>query len=79
MKLSKKGEVTDCNNLRGVTLLPIVSKAFTCVILREFNMLSKDSYEKNQQGSKKVDLVRNRYLSWETLWNNALNGSKIYI
>jgi hypothetical protein len=39
VKLPKRGDTTDCNNLRGITLLFVPSKVFSRIILNRIKKL----------------------------------------
>ena len=62
VKLPKKGNLTDCNNWRGITLLSVPGKVFCIVLLRRLIGQSKKSYEKSKLDSDVDAHAANKYL-----------------
>jgi hypothetical protein len=61
VKLPKKGDTTDCNNLRGITLLSVPSKVFSRIILNRIKDSTEMRLRKEQAGFRRhhscVDLI----------------------
>uniref|UniRef100_A0A8D9ADY8 Craniofacial development protein 2 n=1 Tax=Cacopsylla melanoneura TaxID=428564 RepID=A0A8D9ADY8_9HEMI len=61
VKLPKKGDLTECRNWRGITLLPIPSKILTRVILNRIKDTIDSKLRREQAGFRKncscVDLI----------------------
>lgn len=61
VKLPKKGDLTECKNWRGITLLPIASKILTRVILNRIKDVVDQKLRREQAGFRKdcscVDLI----------------------
>lgn len=61
VKIPKKGDLTRCDNWRGITLLSVPSKVFTRVILNRIKGVVEGSIRKEQHGFRKnkscVDLI----------------------
>ena len=53
VKISKKGDTTQCTNWRGITLLSVVSKVFTRVILARIQQAVDNQLRKEQAGFRK--------------------------
>ena len=50
IKLPKKGDLTNCNNYRGITLLVIVGKVFNRIILNRMKFAVDEKLRDNQAG-----------------------------
>jgi hypothetical protein len=50
VKISKQGDYRNCNNWRGITLLVVISKVFTCVILDRISGILETGIQKEQAG-----------------------------
>jgi hypothetical protein len=61
MKISKKGDLSNCNNWRGITFLSTPSKILTTVILNRIQNTVEQQLRKEQAGFRKhqscVDLI----------------------
>jgi hypothetical protein len=61
IKITKKGDLANCNNWRGITLLNIASKILTRVILNRIHDTAEQHLRKEQGGFRKhrscVDLI----------------------
>ena len=53
MTIAKKGDLTECTNWRGITLLSIVSKVFTRAILARIQQALEKNFRKEQAGFRK--------------------------
>ena len=78
IKLPKKGNLSDCNNWRGIILLSITSKVFCCIIL-QCNTTAVDKLLcQEQAGSRKGKsyinhiLVLRQILGQSHEWNSSL-------
>ena len=49
-KVPKKGDLSNCNNWRGITLLSVVSKVFSRCILKRFQIKVDETLRKEQAG-----------------------------
>ena len=54
---AKKGDLSDCNNWRGVTLLSLISKVFSKIILGRMTAALEKDISKEQAGFPKEDPV----------------------
>ena len=50
IKLPKKGDLTNCNNYRGITLLVIAGKVFNRIILNRMKFAVDEKLRDNQAG-----------------------------
>ena len=55
VKLPKKGDLGDCNNWRGITLLSSVGKLFCTILLKRIKRRLTVFCEKNRQDSDQED------------------------
>ncbi|KAL9977332.1 hypothetical protein ACROYT_G014722 [Oculina patagonica] len=53
VRLAKKGDLSDCNNWRGVTLLSLTSKVFSKIILGRMSAALEKDIRKEQAGFRK--------------------------
>ncbi|KAL9960159.1 hypothetical protein ACROYT_G033572 [Oculina patagonica] len=53
VKIPKKGDTTECTNWRGITLLSVVSKVFTRIILTRIQNAVDNQLRKEQAGFRK--------------------------
>ena len=53
IKLPKKGDLTDCNNWRGITLLPLTCKIFSRIILKRLQATVDKNLRQEQAGFRK--------------------------
>ena len=60
--LPKKGDLKDCNNWRGITLLSVPGKVMASTLWTESKEQSTTSYENNKQASDKADHAVTRSL-----------------
>ena len=60
IKLPKKGDLCNCNNYRGITLLSIPSKVFNRVILNRMKDAVDTKLRDQQAASGRKDLARTR-------------------
>jgi len=78
VKLPKKGDLADCNNWRGSTLLPITSKVFCRIILQRISTAVDDLLRQEQAGFRKgkscIDhiFVLRQILEQSQEWNSTL-------
>ena len=54
IKMPKKGDLPNCNNWRGVTLLSIPSKILTRIILNRVQNTVEQHLQKEQAGFRKL-------------------------
>ena len=89
IKLAKKGDKKDCNNWRGITLLPTISKIFTSVILKRIQDNLDQQLRKEQAGFRKgksckdqIFVLRNiveQSLEWQTpIYINFIDFEKAF-
>jgi hypothetical protein len=50
VKMPKKGDYRNCNNWRGITLLVVISKVFTRIILDRISGILKTGIRKEEAG-----------------------------
>ena len=75
VKLPKKGDLSVCNNGRGITLLYVTSNVFSSVILDRISAAIDPLMRKEQQGFVKEDLVGTIFLHCGRSRNSARNGT----
>ena len=64
VKVFKKGDLSECNNWRGVTLLPVINKIFCRMLLERIKKGVDKKLRKSRLGfdSREVQLNRSLYL-----------------
>ena len=64
VKIFKKGDLSECNNWRGVTLLPVINKIFCRMLLERIKKGVDKKLRKSRLGfdSREVQLNRSLYL-----------------
>ncbi|GFS19440.1 endonuclease-reverse transcriptase [Elysia marginata] len=79
IKLSKKGDLSNCNNYRGITLLSIPGKVFNIIILERMKLAVDGKLRENQAGFGKkkrsyVDHIATLRIILEqsTEWNSPI-------
>lgn len=78
IKLPKKGDLGDCNNLRGITIFSLTSKVFSRIILQRITAAVDDRLRQEQAGFRKgkscVDhiFVLRQILEQSSEWNSTL-------
>lgn len=72
MKLLKKGNLSGCNNYRGICLLRIPSKVFNRVILNRIKDITDEKLRDQQAGFRKNRSCADQIA---TLRNNLRNGT----
>ena len=88
-KLPKKGDLSDCNNWRGVTLLSITSKVFTRTILMRIEKAVESQLREEQAGFRKgrscteqIFVLRNiikQCIEWQsTIYLNFIDFQKAF-
>jgi ribosomal protein L30/L7E len=82
IKIPKKGDLSNCNNWRGITLLSIPSKILTRIILNRIQNTVERHLRKEQAGFRKhrscVDLINTRRIILEHPPPEALT-SPLYV
>ncbi|CAH8665745.1 unnamed protein product [Schistosoma curassoni] len=74
IKVPKKGDLSKCDNYRGITLLSIPGKVFNRVLLNMMKESVDPNFETNRQDSVSIDHVQTKSQHYGSLWNNQLNG-----
>lgn len=59
VKVFKKGDLSDCNNWRGVTLLPIISKIFCRMLLERIKNGVDKKLRPNKSTTEQIFILRN--------------------
>ena len=78
VKLPKRGDLTTCDNWRGVTLLSLTSKVFSRILLDRFSTTVEDISRNEQAGFRKgkscIDhiFVLRQILEQAAEWNSSL-------
>jgi hypothetical protein len=75
----KRGDLSRCENWRGITLLCAASKILTRVMLERMKDAVYKKLRENQAGLKLNEhswVIKQPY---ESLWNNQSNGAPVYI
>ena len=78
VKLPKKGDLGNCNNWRGITLLPMTSKVFTRIILNRVKDAADSIIRQEQAGFRKgrscIDHIftLRQILEQSTEWNSPI-------
>ena len=67
VKIPKKGDVSNCNNYRGITLLSIPGKVFNRIILERIKDSVDGKLREEQAGFRKIDLQQTRLPHLELL------------
>ena len=67
IKIRKQGNLTDCNNWRGITLLSVSGKIFILSHYNDYQMQLIKCPEKNKPASVAVVCAANKFLYYATL------------
>jgi hypothetical protein len=79
VKLPKKGDITNCNNWRGITLMSVPSKVLSRIILNRIKESVEEKLRKEQAGFRKhrscVDLINTLHIILEQSaeWRSTLH------
>lgn len=72
VRLAKKGDLTDCNNWRGITLLSLTSNVFSKIIQgRMTAALEKDNFRKGKSCSDHIFTLRQIFKQARE-WNSTV-------
>ena len=74
-KLPKKGDLGDCNNWRGITLLSLTSKVFSRIVLSRLTAVLEKDLRPQQAGSALGDPARITSSLCARFWNRAKSGT----
>ncbi|XP_062614538.1 uncharacterized protein LOC134276298 [Saccostrea cucullata] len=70
IKLPKKGDLGDCINWRGITLLYLTSKVFSQTILQRITAAVDDILRQEQAGFRKWKSCVDHIFSYDRYWNS---------
>ena len=77
VKLRKKGNLRECTNWRGITLLPVISKIFGRVLISRIKKGVDNILRKEQAGFRENKSTINRFLLSGIYWSKSMNGMQL--
>ena len=77
VKLPKKGNLRECTNRRGITLLPVISKIIGRVLISRIKKELTTSWGRSKQGFERTEVPSIRFLLSGIYWSKSMNGMQL--
>ena len=77
--IHKKGDKTDCNNYRGISLLPTTYKILSNILLSRLTPYAKEIIGDHQRGFRRNRSTIDLYSTFAKYWRKNGNAMKKFI